>query len=477
MAIFGRLVSQESFGQFAILHVIMLFVLSISEFGFGASLIQLEKYNKYHVGFAFYASMGIGMMSYVVLFFLAPVISQFYESALSVTSIRVIGLNLIIKSFAIVPVSLLIRNFKFKEIFYSICIAQILGNLILGVYLAYIGMELWALILSLLGINFLISTVSYIMQPHSFIPHFSKKESKEVLNYGTGLTALRLLSQVGNSADKIILGKFFPMASVGIYERALYIATLPKSYLTKSLDGVLFSTLSRLQNDRVKEERTYLNAIAVIGIILLIIGLNFIFYPTELITFILGDKWFNAAPFLQIFGFYTILIVFIRFSDTLIRAKNAVWNSSIIKGIFAILKIVAILSLVQISMKAVAIGSVLVYVIHAAMMIYLVLKITQIRLKDFILNLKPILFIALFVIVKNMVLTSLFGAILPGMWLLIISLFFDTIILLFLFFFQPKVYGRNLTHFIISIASSIGPVDRWITKTELLPKIENRLSR
>lgn len=453
LAIYGRLISYDAFGQFAILNVFMLFVVSLTEFGFGASLIQLEQYKKEHLSFAFYASILLGVLTFLVMYFSAPWIAQYYENKVPQFAIQIVAINLIIKSLGVVSNALLIREFKFKQLFISILIGNLVGGAFLGVFLAYKGYELWALVLSLLFINLIIVLINFYFTRHSIKLSFNTESSKEILSYGSGLTGFRLIGQLGNTVDKLILGKYLPMNIVGFYDRAFYLSNLPKVYVAKSIDGVLFSSLSRLQNSTPKFASVYLNTLSIISVIMLVFSINLFFFSEEIITLFIGEKWRSAAPIVRIFSFYAFIILFIRFSDTVIRAKNRFLGGTLIKIIFTIIKIGVILYFINDTLITIASGAVFSYFIHAILIIGFALHIANIPMKQFLKAMYPMTKLGVLLLIKTLIIINI-NLGLNSYFLFFVSLFLDVVITVGSLLLIPKMYGLEVVELFLSIIES-----------------------
>ncbi len=466
LAVFGRLISQDAFGQFAIINVLMLFIVSFTEFGFGACIVQLKEYNKFHIHFAFYASLILGVVTFGIMCLFAGWISHFYDDKIPLICIQVISVNLIIKSLGVVSNALMIRRFQFKQLFISVLVSNIIGTLGLGIYLALNGYEVWALIFALLSVGLIQVILNFFFAPHSVLPIFSKKETKEVVEYGTGLTSVRVISQIANSMDKLIIGKYFPMASLGLYEQAFKIANLPKVYIARSIDGVLFSIMSRVQDNFDKQRSLYLNSLSLVGIITASFAMTLLFFPSQVIEVLLGNNWLEAAPLLQIFGAYSFCVIYIRFTDTLVRAQNKLWGSTVIKIIFAFIKVILIILFIKTNLFWLAAVATLAYFIHAILMLWYASKIVEIKLVAILKAIKPVVWLTIFICFKNVLLWSLDIHQIHAFIFLLFIFILDAAIILSCYIKRPEVFGKDLFGFIKETTKEIPFIDQFQKKLD-----------
>jgi O-antigen/teichoic acid export membrane protein len=245
LMIMGRFVSPDSFGSYGILNVFIVFILMLTEFGFGAALIQREQYNQYHVNATFFATIFSALFAYVLIFLFSNLIADFYDYKFNAIELQSLGLLLLIKASGSVSRSLLVREMRFKNLTLVTILSSVIGNLLIGCPLAIYGYEIWAIIISILSVNVMLTIGFFIYKPINFGFAFRLKEFKDIFRFGGNLTLVRVFNQLGSQIDKLILGKFYPMTTIGFYERAGTISNMPKVYLGRVIDNVLFSTFSK----------------------------------------------------------------------------------------------------------------------------------------------------------------------------------------------------------------------------------------
>ena len=372
----SRIISKEAFGIFAIVNVLIALLQMFTEFGFGAALIQRKENKPAHISFAFYSTVVTGMFLYSIIVLAAPFIASFYENKFDTSVVLAIALNMIILSLGIVSKSLILRDFEFKKLFFVVFVSNFIGN-IFGIALALRGFDIWALISINLSMNILSVIISFALKPHSLKFIFDMTAAKEIFKFGAGLTLLRLFNQLSNQVDKLIIGKGMSTAVLGLYERSLYIAIMPRVYVGNTLDGVLFSTLSKVQSDSEKVQFIFFRLISLMVLFIGYISLTIFFFSKEVVLVILGEKWLEAVSILQILAFLIFFQIFSRFSDTLVRAKNALYQSSVVKFIFLIVTVVGIIIGLPYGIQVVTWMIVLAAIIHSLLMLRLSMKVME----------------------------------------------------------------------------------------------------
>ena len=113
--------------------------------GFSSALIQKKDRTEQDLTTVFFINIAMGVLCYVLLALSAPWIANFFNQPLLIPVIRVYCLSLIICSISGVNNTLLVINVDFKTKSKISVAAALLSGLI-GIYCAYIGYGVWALI-------------------------------------------------------------------------------------------------------------------------------------------------------------------------------------------------------------------------------------------------------------------------------------------------------------------------------------------
>jgi O-antigen/teichoic acid export membrane protein len=451
----SRIISKEAFGIFAIVNVFIALLQMFTEFGFGAALIQRKENKPAHISFAFYSTLVTGIFLYSIIVLAAPFIVSFYENKFETSVVLAVGLNMIILSFGIVSKALIMRDLEFKKLFFVVFISNFLGNIV-GIIMALYGYEIWALISINICMNILSVVISFALKPHSIKFIFDITAAKEIFQFGARLSILRLFNHLSNQLDKLIIGKEMSTSVLGIYERSMYLAIMPRVYVGNTLDGVLFSTLSRFQSDLKKVQFIFFRLISLMVLFIGYISLTVFFFSEEVILVVLGNQWIEATTILQILAFLIFFQIFSRFSDTLVRAKNALYKSSIVKFIFLVVTVLGIFIGLPYGIHTVSWMIVLAAVIHSLLMIRLSIRILETNWSSFMKTLIPGLKLMILIGIKNWLMLYFINQYLPGaLMILIVNFVVDLIIIFALLMLNKTFFGRENLIFLSSIIENV----------------------
>ena len=77
-------------------------------------------------------------------------------------------------------------------------------------------------------------------------------ETWPMLCFGGTVTLNSIVVYIGYNMEKVILGRFWGPDVLGVYTRAVQLIGLPVNTINATIGGVLFSSLSRLQDDPIR---------------------------------------------------------------------------------------------------------------------------------------------------------------------------------------------------------------------------------
>lgn len=307
----ARIVSPDSYGLIVMIQVFLSFSQIFIDGGFANALIQKKDRNETDYCTVFYFNMGVAFILYLVFFFTAPVIANFYDEPQLSLITKVISLNLILSSLTIVQRTRLTINLDFKTQTKAGLIAISISGPI-GVICAYSGLEVWALVIQGLLNQFLVSVL--LMYYSHWRPKmiFSIESFKKLFSFGSKLMLANILTSIYINITNLIIGKKYTPADLAFYNRGFTLSQFPSTNLSDVMNRVIYPILSKVQDDREMLSREYLKYLHLSHYIILpLMGLLFVL-AEPLIIVILTPKWLEVVPYLQIFCinfmFYPIML-------------------------------------------------------------------------------------------------------------------------------------------------------------------------
>ncbi len=315
--IIARMVSPSSYGLIVMIQVFLSFSQLFIDSGFSKGLIQKKDRTEidYYTVFIFNMAIAIGL--YIVFFFAAPFIAEFYNEPQLTVLTRVISLNLLFSSLSIVQRTRLTIALDFKTQTKVGLLAVVISG-ITGVVCAYSGLEVWALVASGLVSSIVVSLS--LMWFSRWTPkfQFSVESFKKMFSYGSKLLANDILTSIYYNLANLVIGKKYTAADLAFYNRGFSLTQFPSVNIAETMNRVIFPVLTRLQDDRQKLIEAYTKYLHLSNYIILPLMMLLLVLAHPLIEVLLTEKWLMAVPYIQIFSLNFMLYA------TLLQSGNPV---------------------------------------------------------------------------------------------------------------------------------------------------------
>lgn len=297
--ILARLLTPEDYGLIAMLTIFLAVSQTFIDSGLGNAIIRKVDRTEKDMATMFFFNIGMSLLCYAVIFFTAPLISQFYNMPELTPILRVLALKLILQSFCTVQVTCLTIKIDFKTQAKVSLICAILSGII-GLIFAYMGYGVWALVIQALSSTLLTTLLFTVMVRWIPTTFFSTESFKYLFSYGSKLLLSGLLSTIFKNIYPLVIGRFYTAAQLGGYSRAERFAQFPSANLTGILQRVSFPVLSTLQNDRAKLRSSYLSFISLSAFLIFPLMTGLLALAKPLTFVLLTEKWSGMVIFLQI---------------------------------------------------------------------------------------------------------------------------------------------------------------------------------
>ncbi len=298
LAIVG-LLTQAQMGLGALALSTCAILESLTGIGMGGALVQAKDVSREEESSLFWLISAIGLGLGAIQVALAPILAITYAEPLLLPLVAASGLKLLLVGMSLVPLQLLSKSLKFKEIGTVQTLAS-LGEGITKIALAAGGAGAWALVAGnvMRGAVLLLALWSV----STFRPqlHFAYEETRRFLRFGLHLAGSSVLFQVYKNADYFLIGKLLGIEALGLYRVAFDVAMQPTDAIIAVVGRVGFPVYSRLAGDVQALRATFLANTRSLFLMVVPVA-AFIFFAAEAMLGLLGGgRWAAAAPAVQI---------------------------------------------------------------------------------------------------------------------------------------------------------------------------------
>jgi teichuronic acid exporter len=320
-AVMARLLSKSELGIFALLNSFMNFGNMLGDGGMGDALLQRKDIDKQHVNAAFYSSILLAVIIYGAVYLCAPWAADFYKEPQLSSSLRLFSIIFLFAAMYSASFAQLQRKFAFKKIFVADGIMLLLSN-VLGIVLAYKGLGFMSLVWSQI---FYFGAEMIVLLYYAPIPiklGFNKKHWKDLIGYGTGLTFIRLNTYIVNFGIILEVGKLVTAAVLGVFDRSFRIMNIPQRFLYDMVQRVMMPAMVKKNDGQKGTFNVFSKTLSLINTGLIPLTLFLILFSKPIVLILLGKKWLDAVPLLQLFFLNLPLRTTASLGDTLMRVHG-----------------------------------------------------------------------------------------------------------------------------------------------------------
>lgn len=297
--VLARILTPEIFGLIGMLAIFIQLSQSLVMAGLNQALIQKKDTDEEDYSSVFWLNLTLGLAIYIVLFWTAPFIADFYHQPILVQLTRALAFVFILNAFSYVQETKLRKEMRFR----TLTIIHIPSVIIAGtisIILAAIGVGVWSLVAMELISRLAYSVQIWIYAKWTPIFAFNRKKARGLFSFGGRIMLSEILSAVYQNIYLVIIGRFFPLSSVGYYQTANKVVKTPSITFSNAINSVTFPAFASIQDDNKRLKEGYKR---VIKQLLFWICPAFILsavLATSLFQFVFGEKWLPAVPYFRI---------------------------------------------------------------------------------------------------------------------------------------------------------------------------------
>jgi PST family polysaccharide transporter len=299
--ILARLLTPDDFGVLATAMIAISFSQMFWDAGLSKALIQTSHGPEDAAHVVFWTNICLSVLIYIVLFFSAPFIANFFKSPLSGHVLRILGIQIIIASLSSVQQALFVRDLNFRRLFWIKLFTALIPGFF-SIPLALFGYGVWALV-----------TGTLVGQTANLYLLWKKSSWRPQLLYDSGLARSLfgfgcwvLLESFGAWlivwGDNLIVGRFLGTHDLGVYRTGWMLVTIVFSFALNPFLPVLYPTFSRLQGDLSALKNTFIRVNRIVFAIAMPIGVGLFLVGPEAASFLFGQKWAGLGFVISVLG-------------------------------------------------------------------------------------------------------------------------------------------------------------------------------
>jgi len=386
--VLARLLTPADFGLVAMLSVFFAVSSSLVESGFTHALIREKTISEEDKSTVFFINLFISLFLYVVLWFSSPYIANFFNQPELMWLARVMGIDIVLKALIIVQRAVFMQTLRFK-LLSSVDISVSILTGIFAIFLAYSGFGVWALAIKYFLSSFFVFIIIFTINPWRPSSFINADSFNRLFGFGSRLLVTGLINTFYNNIYNLTIGKFFSADILGYYSRAYLLVNQSISTISIALGQVTYPILSKTKDDEIRLKEAHKKIVNVISFINIPISVILAFSAEPLVLVLLGEKWIETVPFIQLLSISAIITHFIGLNKNLLKIigrSDLYLRTSVISKI---LTTIAVIIGIQFGIWGLVISSVVAIYLEVIVTMLFTSKFFKYRIREQIRDVFP----------------------------------------------------------------------------------------
>lgn len=324
--VLARLLAPDAFGVLVTATMVISFAEVFTDAGFQKYLVQHDfadddsLYKSVNV--AFWSNLSLSILFWIVICIFSSQIAELVGNPGYGSVIAISCICIPLEAFSCIQMALYTRNLDFKTLF-QVRIVGICIPLVITLPLAYVTHSYWALIVGMICLNIsnaVLLTLKSNWKPKLF---FRAYILRQMLPFTMWSMVEAITIWATSYIDLFFVGRMLDEHYLGLYRTSMTTVGQITGLITASLTSVLFSSLSRVQNNDDEFKQMFFKFQKIVSILVVPLGFGIYIFRDFITSVLLGSQWTEAAYFIGIWALASsVAIVLAHFSSEVYRAKG-----------------------------------------------------------------------------------------------------------------------------------------------------------
>lgn len=373
-SILARLLTPDEFGIVGVVTVFVTFFNMLGDMGVGPAIIQNKGLKKQEIEDIFLITVIIGLIISIVFAIFSNFIAIFYNNNVYIKIGRMLSIAIFFYIANIVPVSILYKQKRFRDI----ALGSIIINIVVGItviILANIGFSYYTLVFQSILTSLLTFSYNTLLSKVRISRNINFKSFEKIFNYSKFQFLFNIINYFSRNSDNMLIGKYIGVNELGFYDKAYKLMLYPVQNLTFVITPVLHPILSEHQNNKKLIMEIYVKLTKLLAILGGFFTIVCFFGAKEIILILYGEQWLESSLTFKILSM-TIIFQMISSSSGVIFQSTGDVDKLFLSGwISAVINVTGILCGIFIGeIEYVALGIAICFIINFFQTFYILIK-------------------------------------------------------------------------------------------------------
>ena len=300
--ILGRLLDPSDYGMTAMLAVFSVIANELQSSGFKTGLINLREPKHEDYNAVFWFNIVAGVVLYVVLWFAAPLIADYYHESKLIPLSRYVFLGFVFSSFGMAQSAYLTKQMQIKQIAKCGMTATLSSSLV-SVAMAAMGFGYWALAtqyLMYIAVNTVLLWYFSPWRPTIIGVRSLLTPLKRLFPFSFRIMLSAIFTQLNNNVMNLLLGHYYGKTNTGHYNQAYQWSSKCFLLVGNMLRQVDQTVLVGLRDERERQLAVLRKMMRFTAFISFPLLFCLAMVSHEFIVLAIGEKWAFAASLLPL---------------------------------------------------------------------------------------------------------------------------------------------------------------------------------
>ncbi len=288
--VLSRLLEPREFGLVGMAFLAMNVSEVLSQTGFNAAIVQRrgDPAPFLHTLWSVSAARGLALTALTIA--AAPLMGDFFRTPDVVPVLRVSAAAMTLRGLISPSWFLLERDLKLVRFTMPRTVGAVV-DVVVTIGLSITMRDVWALVIGYLAGTSALLVLTYVAAPYAPRLAFHPGRLRELYGFGKHVFSFEVVAWLSESVDRLAVGRLRDASSLGLFNFAARMSSLPMQVLHIVVARVLFPAFARIQAEPDRVREAFVRLLGLVAITSFPVAAGMLATAPETIAVFLGPSW------------------------------------------------------------------------------------------------------------------------------------------------------------------------------------------
>lgn len=295
--VIARLLTPEDFAFVALAMVTLAVVQGITGVQFDKALVQDQTAGEAEWSTAWTLNMLRGVLIFLVVFLFGPLLFDLLGYGAYQDAVQMLALVPLFAGLKNPKVTIFFRDVDMRfDVLASL--VQKVSSVVITIWLAYELGDYRALLVGVILGTVMETSFTYVLLP--FRPRVTVEKTRKLWSFSGWMMGAGTFNVIGYNLDHFLIAATLGTRMLGLYRVSVDLIRTPLQDFAGPLAGGLFPAFAQMQDEPARLKAAFRRSMGVLMSVVVPITFGLALVAADLIPLLLGAKWADAIPFVQI---------------------------------------------------------------------------------------------------------------------------------------------------------------------------------